>query len=262
MIAWLQPPAVLPLPSRTGADGPPRPFGVEPPAGREPSNTPPSLARAQSHALLYGPFPHGGLARGVSDGDLMLSEDTEVRAQTMSRVRALGGSVARIPVDWRNVVQASPPAGFQARDPASPAYDFSQLDAAVESAVSSRAAAATGRLPRARFRRSASPLALRLPRQLGAQPDGAGRIRGGSRQPLRRRFSRPAAPRRRAAARAPPPSVERAQPRALPGAPVGGGRSPLERILATALPPAAERVLRGRQVGPAERHGRRRRRGP
>jgi hypothetical protein len=137
MIAWLQPPAVLPLPSRTGVDGPPRPFGVEPPAGREPSNTPPSLARAQSHALLYGPFPHGGLARGVSDGDLMLSGDTEVRAQTMSRVRALGGSVARIPVDWRNVVQASPPAGFQARDPASPAYDFSQLDAAVESAVSS-----------------------------------------------------------------------------------------------------------------------------
>jgi hypothetical protein len=135
-IAWLQPPAVLPLPSRTGADGPPRPFGVEPPAGREPSNTPPSFVRAQNHALLYGPFPHGGLARGVSDGELMLSEDTEVRAQTMSRVRALGGSVARIPVDWRNVVQASPPAGFQARDPASPAYDFSQLDAAVESAVS------------------------------------------------------------------------------------------------------------------------------
>ena len=135
-VVWLQPPAVLPLPSRTGADGPPRPFGVEPPAGREPSNTPPSFVRAQNHALLYGPFPHGGLARGVSDGELMLNENALVRAQTMSRVRALGGSVARIPVDWRNVVQASPPAGFQARDPASPAYDFSQLDAAVESAVS------------------------------------------------------------------------------------------------------------------------------
>jgi hypothetical protein len=135
-VAWLQPPAVLPLPSRTGADGPPRPFGVEPPAGREPSNTPLSLVRAQNHALLYGPFPHGGVARGVSDGVLMLSEDASARAQTMSRVRALGGSVARIPVDWRNIVQASPSAGFQARDPASPVYDFSQLDAAVESAVS------------------------------------------------------------------------------------------------------------------------------
>ena len=134
-IAWLQPPAVLPLPSRTGAEGPPRPFGAEPPAGNEPSNTQPSFVRAQNHALLYGPFPHEGLARGVSDGELMLNENASVRAQTMSRVRALGGSVVRIPVDWRNVVQASPLAGFQAHDPASPAYDFSQLDAAVESAV-------------------------------------------------------------------------------------------------------------------------------
>jgi hypothetical protein len=65
----------------------------------------------------------------------MLSEDAEVRAQTMSRVRALGGSVARIPVDWRNVVEADPPAGFQARDPASPVYRFAQLDATVRSAV-------------------------------------------------------------------------------------------------------------------------------
>jgi hypothetical protein len=134
-IVWLQPPAVLPAPSRTGADGPPRPFGVEPPAGREPSNTAPSFVRAQNHALLYGPFPREGLARGVSDGDLMLSENAEVRAQTMSRTRALGGSVARIPVDWRNVVEANPPPGFQARDPASSAYRFSQLDAAVRSAV-------------------------------------------------------------------------------------------------------------------------------
>jgi hypothetical protein len=131
--AWLQPPAVLPLPSRTGADGPPRPFGFEPPSGQEPSNTPPSFVRVQSHALLYGPFPSEGLARGVSDGALMLSEDAEVRTQTMNRVRALGGSVARIPVDWRNLVQADPPVGFQARDPASSAYHFAQLDASVRS---------------------------------------------------------------------------------------------------------------------------------
>src|SRR5580704_182467 len=134
-IVWLQPPAVLSLPSRTGADGPPRPYGAAPPAGTVPSNTDPSIVRAQNHALLYGPFPRGGLARGVSDGALMLSESAEVRAQTMGRVRALGGSVARIPVDWRNVVDANPPAAFQARDPASPAYHFSQLDAAVRSAA-------------------------------------------------------------------------------------------------------------------------------
>jgi hypothetical protein len=134
-IAWLQPPAVLPLPSRTGADGPPRPFGFEPRFGALPSHTYGSLQRAQNHALLYGPFPRGGLARGVSDGGLMLSEHTDVRALTMSRIRALGGSVARIPVNWRNVVQATPPAGFQARDPANPAYRFWQIDAAVSSAA-------------------------------------------------------------------------------------------------------------------------------
>jgi hypothetical protein len=134
-VAWLQPPAVLPLPSRTGADGPPRPFGAQPPAGALPAHTAPSLARAQSHALLYGPFPRGGLARGVSDGALMLSESAAVRALTMSRIRALGGSVARIPVDWRNVVEANPPVGFQARDPASLVYRFAQLDAAVLSAA-------------------------------------------------------------------------------------------------------------------------------
>jgi len=134
-VVWLAPPAVLPLPSRTGADGPPRPYGVEPPAGGQPADTDPALVRAQDHALLYGPFPSGGLARGVSDGELMLSENAEARAQTMSRTRALGGSVARIPVDWRNIVASDPSAGFQARDPADTAYDFSRLDAAVRSAV-------------------------------------------------------------------------------------------------------------------------------
>jgi hypothetical protein len=134
-VAWLQPPMVLPLPSRTGADGPPRPFGVEPPSGRPPSHTERSLQRAQNHALLYGPFPRGGLARGVSDGALMLSQDAGVRALTMGRIQALGGSVARIPVNWRNAVEATPPASFKARDPASPVYRFSQIDAAVLSAT-------------------------------------------------------------------------------------------------------------------------------
>ena len=133
--AWLQPPAVLPLPSRTGADGPPRPYGAAPPAGREPSKTPPSLVRAQNRALLHGPFPRDGLQRGVSDGVPMLSEDPAVRALTMSRIKAFGGSIARIPVDWRNTVEAAPPPSFQASDPASSSYRFARLDAAVRSAV-------------------------------------------------------------------------------------------------------------------------------
>lgn len=65
----------------------------------------------------------------------MLSEDPTVRALTMSRTKTLGGSIARIPVDWRNTVEAAPPPSFQASDPASPSYRFARLDAAVRSAV-------------------------------------------------------------------------------------------------------------------------------
>jgi hypothetical protein len=65
----------------------------------------------------------------------MLSDDAAIRALTMSRVRALGGSVARIPVNWREVAAGTPPAGFQARDPASPAYRFGRVDAAVSTAA-------------------------------------------------------------------------------------------------------------------------------
>jgi hypothetical protein len=134
-VLWLQPPPVLPQPSRSGPDGPPRPFGVEPTPGLAPPHTPRSLVRAQDRELLYGPFPRGGLTRGTSDGGLMLSEEPAVRAQAMARSRAAGAAVVRIPVNWRDVVQADPPAGIQAADPASAAYDFTRIDAAVRSAV-------------------------------------------------------------------------------------------------------------------------------
>jgi hypothetical protein len=126
---------VLPLPSRTGPDGPPRPFGVEPAIGGPPAHTGRALQEAQNRALLYGPFPRGGLARGVSDGVLLLSENSAERALADERIRAAGADVARIPVDWREIVAAVPPSGFQPRDPASPAYHFALLDAAVRSAV-------------------------------------------------------------------------------------------------------------------------------
>jgi len=134
-VAWLQPPPVLPLPSRSGPDGPPRPFGVTPPVGAPAPHTIGSLARAQDRALLYGPFPRDGLQRGVSDGALMLSEDAAVRALTAARVRAAGARVERIPVNWRDIVLQAPPAGFQAQDPAGSAYRFALIDAAVRSAT-------------------------------------------------------------------------------------------------------------------------------
>jgi hypothetical protein len=87
--------------------------------------------------MLEGPFPHGGLVRGVSDGTLFKSSDPQTRAVAFARAREAGAGVARITVDWRNVVAATPPVGFAPRDPSSPGYDFSLVDAAVKSAVSS-----------------------------------------------------------------------------------------------------------------------------
>jgi hypothetical protein len=134
-VTWLQPPAVLPIPSANGPEGPPRPYGAEPPPGVSPPPTNPNIARAQNHALLYGPFPRGGLTRGISDATLTMSPDAAVREQALARIRATGASVVRIPVEWRYMVSGDPPAGFDASDPASPAYDFTAVDAAVRSTV-------------------------------------------------------------------------------------------------------------------------------
>lgn len=134
-LAWLQPPPVLPRPSAYGAEGPPRPYGAQPPPGASPAPTSPRFARAQNRALLYGPFPRGGLTRGVSDSVLLLSKSAEVRELALGRIRATGASVVRIPVEWRYTVSPDPPMGFDASDPASPAYNFGMVDAAVRNTV-------------------------------------------------------------------------------------------------------------------------------
>ena len=134
-IAWLQPPPVLPLPPRGGPEAPPRPYGAAPAPGQSAPPTASRLVHEQNRAMLAGPFPRGGLLRGVSEGTLLLSESPATRAQALARIRAAGASVVRIPVDWRDVVSASPPAGFDARDPSSPGYHFELIDAAVCSAA-------------------------------------------------------------------------------------------------------------------------------
>ena len=130
---WLLPPPVLPTPSRTGPEGPPRTFGAEPRPGPAPPRTAPGLARAQNRALLEGPFPSGGLERGVSEGKLLLEEGEAGRALAVQRIAQTGASVVRIPVDWRDDVLPDPPAGFQPADPADPSYRFERVDAAVQS---------------------------------------------------------------------------------------------------------------------------------
>jgi hypothetical protein len=134
-LTWLVPPAVLPLPSRYGPEGPPRPIGAPPHPGVTPAPTNPRFATAQNHALLYGPFPRDGLTRGVSDSSVLLDRDPAVRGLAFARIRASGATVVRIPVNWALVVGAAHPVGAQASDPASPAYDFTAVDAAVREAV-------------------------------------------------------------------------------------------------------------------------------
>ncbi len=135
-LVWLTPPPVLPLPSRTGVEGPPRALGVDPPVGAAAAPTNPALARAQNRVMLDGPFPHSGLARGVSEGALLLDDDPAVRELALSRIREAGASVVRIPVDWSATVSPDPGPSFEAADPASPDYNFASIDAAVLSAAS------------------------------------------------------------------------------------------------------------------------------
>jgi hypothetical protein len=126
---------VLPVHSRKGPEGPPRPYGLEPKSGAPPAPSSPALAAAQSRALLEGPFPAGGLTRGISEGTLLFEPSRQVRETALARIRASGARIVRIPVEWRFFVASRPTAGFDARDPASPDYDFTALDGAVTEAV-------------------------------------------------------------------------------------------------------------------------------
>jgi hypothetical protein len=53
---------------------------------------------------------------------------------TFDRVRATGSTTVRIYAIWRRAAPASPPAGFDAANPADPAYDWSLLDTQVRAA--------------------------------------------------------------------------------------------------------------------------------
>ncbi|HST56858.1 MAG TPA: hypothetical protein VLJ42_13305 [Solirubrobacteraceae bacterium] len=108
---------------------------MEPATGASPASTGPWVTLAQDQLLRSGPFPRGGLARGISDGRLLLTPDANARALALARIRATGATVVRVGVDWHDWVDAHPPAGFDARDPASPSYRFERVDAAVRDAV-------------------------------------------------------------------------------------------------------------------------------
>jgi hypothetical protein len=75
------------------------------------------------------------MTRGISDSNLLMGSDAEARELALARIRAAGATVVRIPVEWRYIVSATPPTAFDASDPASPAYSFGAVDAAVRATV-------------------------------------------------------------------------------------------------------------------------------
>jgi hypothetical protein len=56
--------------------------------------------------------------------------------QWLDRSVAAGGDTVRLGLTWREVAPAARPAGFQAEDPADPAYDWAGVDQAVSAAAS------------------------------------------------------------------------------------------------------------------------------
>jgi hypothetical protein len=131
-----QPPLVAPLPARY-PDAPPQPLGMPVGPGRDWDRPSPRGAVPSVRALFGAGAGVSGrpLARGISDGRLMLSADPEVRLRAMSGARMLGASVVRIPLSWRGALPAAPPR--DATDPGDPAYDWAPHDAAVRVAIAS-----------------------------------------------------------------------------------------------------------------------------
>jgi hypothetical protein len=92
------------------------------------------LAVAGAGVLASPAAATAPLATGFLDGAYS-ADDPAVRAAAFSSTRDLGGTVVRVPFGWSGVAPASRPTGFDAQDPADPAYRFDVVDAAVREAT-------------------------------------------------------------------------------------------------------------------------------
>jgi hypothetical protein len=84
------------------------------------------------------PTAAGAATRGLSLGfvDSVFGADGPTRDPWLGRAVASGADILRIDVGWPVANTPLRPAGFDARDPASPEYDFTADDAAIEDATS------------------------------------------------------------------------------------------------------------------------------
>jgi len=78
-------------------------------------------------------MPHG-LKLGVA-GDPFLSSDAPLREVWMTKARQARANLVYMGVAWSGVAPATRPSGFQAGNPADPAYEWALVDAGVRSAV-------------------------------------------------------------------------------------------------------------------------------
>ena len=94
--------------------------------------TRPTLALAAAllaQAVADGARAASPLAIGFLDG--IFSVEGLERSQWMARAAESGSDILRIDVGWPVRGGTTRPAGFDARDPADPAYDFSRADDAI-----------------------------------------------------------------------------------------------------------------------------------
>lgn len=73
------------------------------------------------------------LGLGFLDG--VYTADPAERDPWLDRSAAVGSDILRIEIGWRALDAATRPAGFDARDPADPRYDFARADAAIVAAT-------------------------------------------------------------------------------------------------------------------------------
>jgi hypothetical protein len=97
-------------------------------------------ALALAAAAPAAAAPPRGLRLGLADAAFM-SRDAAVREEWLGRAREAGADLVLLGVDWSAIAPRAPDPGFDAADPADPAYDWAALDAAV------RGAAAQGLAP-------------------------------------------------------------------------------------------------------------------
>lgn len=87
-------------------------------------------------AMMFAPAAGaaGGLTLGFNPDPVLL--DSSASAFWINQARSEGAGIIRLNVDWSQVAPARRPPGFVADDPASPGYDWSQVDAQVRALAS------------------------------------------------------------------------------------------------------------------------------